>query len=69
MKALIWNVRGIQNTPSIARLKLLIKKYSISFLAVIEPKAAVAKIGSFKKKLHMNGYLVNSPSKARIWIF
>lgn len=69
MKALIWNIRGIQNTPSISRLKLLIKKYDISFLAVIEPKAAASKIGSFKRKLRMSGCLVNSPAKGRIWIF
>lgn len=69
MRALIWNIRGILNTPSVSRLKLLIKKHNVCFVAIIEPKAAPSKIESYKRKLRMIGCLVNSPSKARIWLF
>ena len=69
MKGLIWNIWGIGNAQSVSRLKFLISKHNLIFVAIIEPKLSINSIEKYRKKLRMSGFLVNSNERARIWLF
>lgn len=66
MKAIIWNARGVQNTPTVSRIKLLIRKHDVCFIAIIEPKAPVSMLEAFRKKVHISGCIADPSAKARI---
>lgn len=67
MNYLIWNIRGVANNSSVRRLKQLIKKHSISLVAIIEPKCSSIPIVELQTKLKFCGSLANEPDT--IWLF
>lgn len=64
---LYWNVRGIGNDPTLARIKQLVKLHHISFIAIFEPMIALEKIALLSKRLKFLFSFSNHCST--IWIF
>ncbi|KAK6127119.1 hypothetical protein DH2020_039130 [Rehmannia glutinosa] len=65
-QALIWNVRGIQNNPSINHVQLLCKEHNIIVLALLEPMAS-PDFPTFCRKLSFHHGVSNVSNK--IWVF
>lgn len=67
LKALFWNVQGIGNDPTIARIKQLVRLYKISLIAVFEPMLAPEKVEFITHKLKFCFSFSNTSSS--IWLF
>src|SRR4051812_44169286 len=67
MKALVWNIRGIGNRPSVTRLKRLIKMHKVTLYAILEPKISKENLSYFQRKSNCKGAFSNE--KSTIWVF
>lgn len=64
---ILWNIRGISDRGSFARLKALIRSYRCPLVAILEPFVDADQIGSYALRLGFSFYACNSNSK--IWVF
>src|SRR5574338_19470 len=63
---IFWNVRGIGNDASLARLKRIVKKHSVGLVALLEPFLGPESISSTVLSLGFGGGSANVSGK--IWI-
>jgi hypothetical protein len=63
---LFWNIRGIGNEASVARLKRIVRKHSVSLIAILEPLVDSGDITKVVLSLGYGGALSNVSGK--IWI-
>ena len=63
---LFWNVRGIGNDASLARLKRIVKKHSVGLVALLEPFLDPEGISSIIISLGFGGGSANISGK--VWI-
>jgi hypothetical protein len=63
---LFWNIRGIGNEASAARLKRIVRKHSIGLVAILEPLVGSGEISKTVLSLGFGGALSNASGK--IWI-
>src|SRR4051812_5333823 len=64
---LSWNIRGLGNSPSLRRVKKLIKTHKIDCFAIIEPKIKAATPKDYEVKLNCSGSFANN--EGNIWVF
>ncbi|KAM7491146.1 hypothetical protein LguiA_034067 [Lonicera macranthoides] len=63
---LIWNLRGISNTPTISRLHKLVKIHKVCLVVFLEPMVEAMQVENFKLKLGFDKALSNVNSK--VWV-
>lgn len=66
MKAIIWNVRGIGNKQTVARVRRLCRRYHPSFLIIIEPKV---ELNEYVMKNNFGFCNVMKNCNNHIWFF
>ena len=66
IKALFWNVRGVDNALTIARLRKLKQMHKISLLALCEPKVGRVRLDIIRQKLGFPKAVSNAES--RLWV-
>ena len=69
INTIIWNCRGIGNSPIITYLKKIIKKHNVALVGILEPMLAEDKVEATCKQLRMDKFWVNTMSESKIWIF
>ena len=67
IKSLIWNIRGIGQSPSVKRLKSLIKHHHLKLICVLEPFLLLAKLDATRIRLGMDFSFASDSGK--IWLF
>ncbi|XP_038697968.1 uncharacterized protein LOC119995523 [Tripterygium wilfordii] len=63
---LVWNIRGVGNSPSLRRLKSLCFLNKIQIVSILEPMIPEERLKVIAKRLKMNNYASNISGK--IWI-
>lgn len=63
---LFWNIRGIGNDESVARLKRIVRKHSVCLIALLEPFLDQSEASKTVLSLGYGGALANVSGK--IWI-
>ena len=66
IKAMFWNVRGVDNALTIARLRKLKRMHQVSLLAMCEPKAGRERLDFIRNRLGFRHAISNDES--RIWV-
>lgn len=66
--AIIWNARGIRNTPTRTFLKTINRKHSPSLIAILEPMIHGDNITDLAKELHMTNQFHGGNTNSYIWI-
>ncbi|XP_071919963.1 uncharacterized protein [Coffea arabica] len=66
IKALFWNVRGVDNAFTIAQLRKLKRMYKIFLLALCEPKVGRVRLDIIRRKLGFPQAVSNEES--RLWV-
>src|SRR4051812_2119458 len=67
LNLIVWNIRGLGNTPSLRRIKKLVKAHKVDCFAVIEPKIKTATAKDYEYKLQCNGSYANEEGNIRIF--
>ena len=67
IKSLIWNIRGIGSSPSVRRLKSLIRVHQLKLVCVLEPFMSPAKLDATRVRLGMDSAFASESGK--IWLF
>src|SRR5436190_23681863 len=63
---LVWNIRGVENSSSLRRVRYLVKKHHLSLIALLEPKSTKSTVFELQRKLHMSDSISNDTGT--IWI-
>ena len=61
-----WNIRGISRAPNLKRLRKLVKLYSVSLVAICEPKTSLLNLDSIHVKVGMDLAVTNQSSSVLI---
>lgn len=69
MSFLVWNARGVSNTKIVAHLKLIIKSYHLSFLAIVEPMISFSDAVHIGNKIGLKAFYSNEAEEGKIWSF
>ena len=67
IKSLIWNIRGIGSSPSVRRLKSLIRVHQLKLVCILEPFMSPAKLDATRVRLGMDSAFASESGK--IWLF
>lgn len=67
IKALVWNIRGIVNGPSIRKLTKLLASYEVDCFAIFEPKCSKGTIKDYEKNFNCLKSVSNK--EGNIWVF
>lgn len=66
-KWILWNIRGISDRGSFARLKAMISEHRSPLVVIIEPLVAADRIANYALRLCFSYYTSNPTGK--IWVF
>src|SRR4051812_11092394 len=66
MNLLVWNIRGLGNSPSLKRLKKIIKTNNINLFSIIEPKIKPESLKEYVYKLNCFNAVTNQ--EGNIWV-
>ena len=59
IRFLFWNIRGVLHAPNLKRLRKLVKMYSISLVAICEPKSHLLDMDTIRVKVGMDFVVAN----------
>lgn len=68
MSWLVWNMRGIHQRDAVAHLQEMIRQHNISFLAILEPKAAHHELPRFAFRIGFQSWAHGCDDNSHIWI-
>lgn len=68
VSGLLWNIRGVGNTPSRSRLKSLVLEHNLLFVALMEPMLDSQKLPKLCKRLGMDSFFSSSTGVSKIWV-
>ena len=69
MKDIIWNASGVGNSPTVRRLKYLVKTYCPLMVVVMEPLVHVGRGERIKACLGFDKFVTNDDVVAKISVF
>ena len=69
MKILVWNARGLENWPTVRRLRYMVNLYGPSLVAVLEPFISGESGSNIMSSLGFDHFVANCDGNAKIWIF